>query len=53
MSNKNETKLIRGRKKTCDGKLKEKKKKIRLTQNGVIKNIMIHQSKVQLKKKNK
>ena len=27
MSNKNETKLIRGRKKTCDGKLKEKKKK--------------------------
>ena len=46
MSNKNETKLIRGRKKTCDGKLKEKKKKTnRLTQNGVIKNIMIHQSK--------
>ena len=27
MSNKNETKLIRGRKKTCDGKLKEKKNK--------------------------
>ena len=51
MSNKNETKLIRGRKKTCDGKLKEKKKKIRLTQNGVIKNIMIHQSKVQLQKR--
>ena len=46
MSNKNETKLIRGRKKTCDGKLKEKKKTNRLTQNGVIKNIMIHQSKV-------
>ena len=28
MSNKNETKLIRGRKKTCDGKLNEKKKQI-------------------------
>ena len=26
MSNKNETKLIRGRKKTCDVKLKKKKK---------------------------
>ena len=56
---KNQTKVIRGREKTCDGKLKIKKKKhththyqIILTQNSIIKkNIMIHQPKVKLQKR--
>ena len=46
MSNKNQTELIRGREKSCDEKLKKKKTANRITQNGVIKNIIIYQSKV-------
>ena len=46
MSNKNQTELIRGREKSCDEKLKKKKTTNRITQNGVIKNIIIYQSKV-------
>ena len=55
---KNQTKVIRGREKTCDRKLKIKHThththyQIILTQNSIIKkNIMIHQPKVKLQKR--